>query len=528
MARLSQLLTARSLGLTLVMQGAEDPEISWAATTELLSLTPYLEGGEVVLTTGISLAGEDPRWFDFVANLGRARIAAIGFGVGVAHERIPEPLVAAAARYRVALFEVPPPTPFIAVSKAVADLLDNDELVLTRRALTEQRRILDQAFSGQGTPAVLASLAAVTGAEAAVFRADGSTEAATAGFPASAELAAAIAQHAAGSPPRATSGPRPAWAIHPLGFRGRAARFLVTSGAGQPSPTQQGAVTAATIVLSLQEQRSHVAAEHDRGRRERIARLILAGHVADARAALGVLAPAERVPGRLRVVGVRGGAEELDAFRADPGYDAGTLATRLEPTPAQSGRDEQPLWVIAASPSPALDALVALAERHRLGLVLGREVPADQAGASWLSARTRLTGEPAGGGGRGDIRWADRDAPVLEALLTLSEASAVGVEAHLLGPLALGAGELDEEETHMLRDTLRVFLAENAGSGATAATLGIHRNTLRNRLQRIEALTGRNLGSPDDRAELWLALRAVQLRAAANVGRPGSFQPDFA
>ena len=75
-----------------MQSGAGDPEISWVSTTELVDLSEYLDGGELVLTTGLSLSADDPRWRDFVADLSRARVAAIGFGIGVVHEHIPDPL----------------------------------------------------------------------------------------------------------------------------------------------------------------------------------------------------------------------------------------------------------------------------------------------------------------------------------------------------------------------------------------------------------------------------------------------------
>lgn len=50
---------------------------------------------------------------------------------------------------------------------------------------------------------------------------------------------------------------------------------------------------------------------------------------------------------------------------------------------------------------------------------------------------------------------------------------------------------------------------EHHGQWEPAATqLGIHRHTLRNRIQKIEALLNCSLDSPDVRAELWLTLRA--------------------
>jgi len=40
----------------------------------------------------------------------------------------------------------------------------------------------------------------------------------------------------------------------------------------------------------------------------------------------------------------------------------------------------------------------------------------------------------------------------------------------------------------------------------------VHRHTLRYRVRKIEELTGRDLTNAGDRLELWLALRAYQLR----------------
>ncbi|HEY8718249.1 PucR family transcriptional regulator [Pengzhenrongella sp.] len=59
-----------------------------------------------------------------------------------------------------------------------------------------------------------------------------------------------------------------------------------------------------------------------------------------------------------------------------------------------------------------------------------------------------------------------------------------------------------------LAATLRTFLETGGKWNQTAALLHVHVNTLRNRLERIEALTGRKLDSTPDRVDLWLALQA--------------------
>lgn len=61
-----------------------------------------------------------------------------------------------------------------------------------------------------------------------------------------------------------------------------------------------------------------------------------------------------------------------------------------------------------------------------------------------------------------------------------------------------------------LLETLRVFLAESGAWGVTASRLGVHRQTLSRRIERIEASTGLSMSDPDDRAAAWLAIRAVE------------------
>jgi DNA-binding PucR family transcriptional regulator len=77
-----------------------------------------------------------------------------------------------------------------------------------------------------------------------------------------------------------------------------------------------------------------------------------------------------------------------------------------------------------------------------------------------------------------DVRYVDllsRDLPAARAFV-----------ADELGGLARA-----DDRSATLRDFLRVFLATDGNSTATAATLGLHRNTARQRLTRAEELRGR-------------------------------------
>ena len=69
----------------------------------------------------------------------------------------------------------------------------------------------------------------------------------------------------------------------------------------------------------------------------------------------------------------------------------------------------------------------------------------------------------------------------------------------------------DYDATHggTLVETVRTFLETGGRWQETADLLHVHVNTLRNRLERVESLTGRRLDSTPDRVDLWLALQAA-------------------
>jgi purine catabolism regulator len=94
--------------------------------------------------------------------------------------------------------------------------------------------------------------------------------------------------------------------------------------------------------------------------------------------------------------------------------------------------------------------------------------------------------------------------------LVLSLQDARGVELFcdaVLGPLE----RHDRRHRAQLCASLEAYLEANGRWAEAAAQLGVHRHTLRYRVQRIEQLTGRDLDSGRDRLELWLALRAREL-----------------
>lgn len=90
---------------------------------ELTDPQRYLVDGCVVMLTGIAFADAPEKLAEHVRALGRAGVAGVGLGVGVAVTEVPPGMVEAAQESGVSLFVVPLETPFIQVLQTVQEEL---------------------------------------------------------------------------------------------------------------------------------------------------------------------------------------------------------------------------------------------------------------------------------------------------------------------------------------------------------------------------------------------------------------------
>jgi PucR family transcriptional regulator, purine catabolism regulatory protein len=138
------------LGLTLV-SGEESAQahVRWVHSTELLDPTPWLKGGELLLTMGIQLDGPKAQR-ELIDRLSDHQIAGLGLGIGFTHKRLPAALVTAARKRAFPLFEVPYELPFIAITeRAFAQLLDERYEMLQRNMVGD---VLAEALTGHLYP----------------------------------------------------------------------------------------------------------------------------------------------------------------------------------------------------------------------------------------------------------------------------------------------------------------------------------------------------------------------------------------
>lgn len=478
-------------------QAGLDRPVTWVAVSELEDPTPYLDGGELLLTTGLRGAADGAAASGYVARLVAAGVVGLGFGVGVVHEQVPAALVAAAREHGLPLLEVPRPTPFIAVGKAVGELLAAQRVHAAEERLRTVRSLA--AAAGQGGPdlsPVLRRLARAVRGWAVLLTAGGEVGQAwpqgTAQDPppllrrAMAELAERRPVAGSGSSEDVTG-----WCVvQPLGPEGAGGRLAC--GGADPAGRDSALVGFAAALLGVAGGRG--LADDARSARDAhgadVARslvLELALHEAPLPADLAVPVLGPLAAPRVRVAVLPAAHDVQEARRT-----GGELLSEVLRGP----------WRVLVW-AEAVDAAVLTALDAVEGGASGLGAAAEVAALHVAARREAALARPGAGLRRED---AASGQPAVAELVPAAERAAFA--AAVLAPLRPGRSEADrgEGEQVALLDSLRAFLRWNGHMDRAAADVGVHRHTLRHRMARASALLGRDLEDPQTRAELWLAL----------------------
>ena len=138
------------LGLELASgHESANASVRWVHSTELPDPTPWLRGGELLLTTGIQLKGPKTQR-ELIDRLADHQIAGLGFGTGFTHKRLPAALVTAARKRSFPLFEVPYELPFIAITERAFAQLVNERYEMLQRNMAGD--VLAEALTGHLYP----------------------------------------------------------------------------------------------------------------------------------------------------------------------------------------------------------------------------------------------------------------------------------------------------------------------------------------------------------------------------------------
>ncbi|MHC5903123.1 PucR family transcriptional regulator [Streptomyces sp. S6] len=520
---LAALLAREDLALRQIA-GPTDPAtvLYGALTSEMADPYPYLLGGELLLTAGVHIseaAGAGTYFDDYVSRVIAAGGVALGFGVAPVHDTVPRALVAACESYGLPLIEVPEETTFAAVARAMWQLMERARTSELRRVTEAQQSLTAAASRPDPIPAVLRQLAQRTGGRAVLFGPDG-TEIAAAGsltgasgtgeasrtgsapgtgeasgaggasstriddaLSALAHLVTTRTSATATDTDPATGLHLTAYALSATGTTGTPPTpgtphrpHALTTASPHRTPADHTITSVAAVLLTLLTDGRQTAPEASRT--TSLVRLLLGASPEDV---APLLAPGA-APARWIVVHARRvspvpreshSPAALAAALGTPLIDTGADVVRLllpageDPYPTPQ---PQPGWTLGTS-APVTPA----------------DWPAADAQAARALARAVATRTPV-------VRHTTRT--TLTALIAPQDA-----EAHaraLLAPVA---------ENPALTETLRGWLSLHGSWDRTAVALGVHRNTVRQRIARCAVLLGTDLDDPDVRMELWFALR---------------------
>lgn len=479
--------------------------------SELDDPTPYLGGGELLLTTGIPVSGRGDGVPRYVRRLVDRGVAALGLGLGAGLDEVPADLAAACREAGLPLLIVPDGTPFLHVSRAYWNLVGKAGQADLTASLSRQTSLARAATRPGAVASVVQALAEALGGWAAYLPADGTAE--TIWPPAEARVLPQLREETA----RLNLAGTHSSATFPLLGTDvveysiiadeRTAGFLAV-GAGRPlRAADRQLMLTGCMLLSVTAQQEWGLRRAGASLGGATASLILHGYVDAARLAaveLGLPAPAERV----RLLAVRG--EQVE----------------LLPTEELADR------VAAMAPADAAAGLRRSIRRSRLRCTLNgltylilEEANADaEPAGSPVGARPAPAGETPRGGAHGP-------AAALSGPLLLGQVAGRVVEVGracrradtghlaaadgLLDPQADGwVGALRSHQRADLVETVRCYLRNRGQWETTARELGLHRNSLRNRIAIASRLVDADLDDPDVAANLWLALRGVTGRSA--------------
>ncbi|MGV0741718.1 PucR family transcriptional regulator [Mycolicibacterium sp. XJ870] len=484
------LAQVESLGLSLVAGvQAADREIAWAHAIELADPTPYLAGGELVMTTGINIGADAAAQSTYIGRLAVAGTAALAVDTGTTFADVPAGVRAAGDETGMPVLKVPASTPFIAIARVVVDALKADELRSVQRVV-DQQEVLARATLRGGIPGVVSALADCLSASVVVVDTD-NTVLATGG-PERDRLIGVLSDSVA--PGRRHGGYVTAdgdafvtiqnlRAAQPV--RGR----LVVRTVGPMSNSDRLLVAHAVSLISIAIEKPERVSDAEQLLRTAVTREILCGS--------GTVDSAV-----LRYFGFEPESEVVVVVfnNVGPVLAAEQAIGRLLSTFLMAPIGDE--LVIVLPEAGSRSRLLAVISEYELKPGGGASLPIRIGDIAVGLEQARLAARSSGG---------------------FTEFSELGAYGVLLGgrssaELRVLADPVDPLVDDESVDTLEAFLRRNGQVEAAAADLGVHRHTMRNRLRRISEVLGDDLQSADSRTQLWLALKARRLLSGR---RPG-------
>ncbi|MGC4772890.1 PucR family transcriptional regulator [Micromonospora sp. DT44] len=141
-----------------------DRPVRWVHVAEVPDIATLLGGGELVLTTGIGLPGDDAGLRAFIGDLADVGVSGLVVELGRRYvSGVPRVMVAAAERRGLPLVELRRATPFVRITEAVHALIVDAQLTELRATEEIHQRFNDLSVEGADAGEVIRQTAELSG-----------------------------------------------------------------------------------------------------------------------------------------------------------------------------------------------------------------------------------------------------------------------------------------------------------------------------------------------------------------------------
>ena len=479
-------------------------ELTGVHISELDDPTPYLEGGELLLTTGIPLAGERETVRDYINRLATRGVVALALGLGAGTDAVPAELEAACADAGLMLLVVPEGIPFMHVSRAYWDLVGEIEQADLAVSLSLQTSLTRAATRPDAVAAVVKVLSKALGGWAVYLPADGSAE--TYWPPVGSRILPQLREETArlGLAGTHSAATFPLQGMDVIEYSiiadRRTAGFLAVCAGRPPRKADRQLMLTSCMLLAVTAQREWQLTRADSILSTMTTTLALSGFVDAARLAAGDLT-GPPLAERVQLLALRG--DNLEALSTAELAEqvaamlTGELAAKLSDSIRRSrlrSMENGFCYLILESPAdPSHGATGPAPAETALSRRLGKS-------AQFAAALTRPMPLSQVAGSLGDLRRACEVAPI----------GHLSTGQSLLDPrTTVWVAQLTDYRRADLVRTVTSYIRHQGQWEVAARELGIHRNSLRHRIGIVTKLINADLDDPDVSANLWLALRSV-------------------
>jgi purine catabolism regulator len=451
-------------------------EITAVHISELLEPEAYLTGGELLLTTGLALPGTASACAAYVERVREAGVSALVLGLGPVHQTVPETLVEACRSAGVPLLVVPAATPFLTVSRAYWSARSRSTEERLNDVVAAHRALVDAAVAPDPVASVLRRLARWLDGWAVLLHADGTVDMTEPALGDELEvLESEVARldlagvHSSAS---FTVGDHAA-VVFPLAVGNQVVGFLAAASRHRLDSAQRRVVLTAVALLSMDAVRRQQVESARAATRRCVAELVDLGHVEAARR----LAAQHDCP--------------------TPGREVAVLAAR--------GRDTEVFLRTVERWCP--EALAVAVDRRTAWCLLpdGHDPLADlrRRLATVDSSTTVVVSDLVAVDRAGAVR-----ARLLREVHVLADGEFRSPRGGTSQVVARAVDRFLDDAAADLQAAVAAYLRHRGQWEAASSSLGVHRNTLRYRVEKAVELLGLDLDDADIAAEAWLALRA--------------------